>query len=77
VRGLDTGADDYIVKPVSMSELAARVRAVLRRVRPGLAEDVVRHGDRLTRYGLLGKRQKTVFVLIVKVCCYTTSVRTI
>lgn len=45
VRGLDTGADDYIVKPVSMSELAARVRAVLRRVRPGLAEDVVRHGD--------------------------------
>ncbi len=45
VRGLDTGADDYIVKPVSMSELAARVRAVLRRVRPGLAEDTVRHGD--------------------------------
>jgi two-component system phosphate regulon response regulator PhoB len=45
VRGLDTGADDYIVKPVSMSELAARIRAVLRRVRPGLAEDVVRHGD--------------------------------
>jgi two-component system phosphate regulon response regulator PhoB len=45
VRGLDTGADDYIVKPVSMSELAARVRAVLRRVRPGLAEDIVRHGD--------------------------------
>ena len=45
VRGLDTGADDYIVKPVSMSELAARVRAVLRRVRPGLAEDVIRHGD--------------------------------
>ena len=45
VRGLDTGADDYIVKPVSMSELAARVRAVLRRVRPGLAEDMVRHGD--------------------------------
>ena len=47
VRGLDTGADDYIVKPVSMSELAARVRAVLRRVRPGLAEDIVRHGDLL------------------------------
>jgi two-component system, OmpR family, phosphate regulon response regulator PhoB len=45
VRGLDTGADDYIVKPVSMTELAARIRAVLRRVRPGLAEDVIRHGD--------------------------------
>lgn len=45
VRGLDTGADDYIVKPISMTELAARIRAVLRRVRPGLAEDVIRHGD--------------------------------
>jgi two-component system phosphate regulon response regulator PhoB len=45
IRGLDTGADDYIVKPVSMTELAARVRAVLRRVRPGLAEDIVTHGD--------------------------------
>ncbi|HEY1752748.1 MAG TPA: phosphate regulon transcriptional regulator PhoB [Caulobacteraceae bacterium] len=45
VRGLDTGADDYIVKPGLMSELAARVRAVLRRIRPGLAEDRIRHGD--------------------------------
>ena len=45
VRGLDTGADDYIVKPFLMSELAARVRAVLRRIRPGLAEDRIRHGD--------------------------------
>ena len=45
IRGLDTGADDYIVKPFSMSELAARIRAVLRRIRPGLAEDHIRHGD--------------------------------
>jgi len=45
IRGLDTGADDYVVKPVSMTELAARVRAVLRRLRPGLAEDEVRCGD--------------------------------
>jgi two-component system phosphate regulon response regulator PhoB len=45
IRGLDTGADDYVVKPVSMSELAARVRAVLRRLRPGLAEDEVKIGD--------------------------------
>jgi two-component system phosphate regulon response regulator PhoB len=44
VRGLDTGADDYIVKPFSMSELAARVRAVLRRIRPGLAEDRIQNG---------------------------------
>ena len=45
IRGLDTGADDYVVKPFSMTELAARVRAVLRRIRPGLAEDRVRQGD--------------------------------
>jgi two-component system phosphate regulon response regulator PhoB len=45
IRGLDTGADDYIVKPFSMSELAARIRAVLRRIRPGLAEDRLLHGD--------------------------------
>jgi two-component system phosphate regulon response regulator PhoB len=44
VRGLDTGADDYIVKPFSMTELAARVRAVLRRIRPGLAEDRIANG---------------------------------
>ena len=45
IRGLDTGADDYIAKPFSMSELTARIRAVLRRIRPGLAEDLVRQGD--------------------------------
>ena len=41
IRGLDTGADDYIVKPFLMKELFARVRAILRRIRPGLAEDQV------------------------------------
>ena len=45
IRGLDTGADDYIVKPFLMKELFARVRAVLRRIRPGLAEDKVSCGD--------------------------------
>jgi len=45
IRGLDTGADDYVVKPFSMSELAARIRAVLRRIRPGLADDTLHHGD--------------------------------
>ena len=45
VRGLDTGADDYLTKPFSMVELNARIRAVLRRIRPGLAEDKLRHGD--------------------------------
>jgi two-component system, OmpR family, phosphate regulon response regulator PhoB len=45
IRGLDTGADDYITKPFSTSELLARVRAVMRRIRPGLAEDRLTYGD--------------------------------
>ncbi len=45
VRGLDTGADDYVVKPFSMTELKSRVKAVLRRIRPGLADDKVTVGD--------------------------------
>jgi two-component system, OmpR family, phosphate regulon response regulator PhoB len=45
IRGLDTGADDYVVKPFSMTELTARIRAVLRRIRPGLAEDRILQCD--------------------------------
>ena len=45
IRGLDTGADDYVIKPFAMTELSARIRAVLRRIRPGLSEDQVHRGD--------------------------------
>lgn len=45
VRGLATGADDYIVKPFSVLELMARVRALLRRVAPERLADVLQLGD--------------------------------
>ena len=45
IRGLETGADDYVVKPFSTRELMARVQAVLRRIRPALMDDMVKIGD--------------------------------
>ena len=47
VRGLNSGADDYVTKPFSPSELIARVRAVLRRARPSTDEETLRYGDLL------------------------------
>jgi len=43
VRGLDSGADDYLVKPFDLDELTARVRALLRR-RAGRADTLIQHG---------------------------------
>lgn len=59
VRGLTTGADDYVVKPFSVSELQARVMALLRRSSPDLVADILTYGTfkldraahRLTRGG--------------------------
>ena len=45
LRGLNTGADDYITKPFSIEELVARIRAVLRRVRPAFADEVLSFAD--------------------------------
>jgi two-component system phosphate regulon response regulator PhoB len=45
IRGLDTGADDYVTKPFSPRELVARVGAVLRRVRPALAGEQLAYAD--------------------------------
>ena len=45
VRGLETGADDYVTKPFSPRELVARVNAVLRRVRPALAGEMLVYAD--------------------------------
>ncbi len=45
VRGLEAGADDYVVKPFSPSEMIARCRAVLRRARPALADERLTYAD--------------------------------
>ncbi|MEM7124081.1 MAG: phosphate regulon transcriptional regulator PhoB [Pseudomonadota bacterium] len=45
VRGLEVGADDYIPKPFSPAELLARIRAVLRRIRPALSEEALSYAD--------------------------------
>ena len=45
IRGLETGADDYVTKPFSPRELVARVGAVLRRVRPALAAEQLGYAD--------------------------------
>ncbi|MDQ0325038.1 two-component system phosphate regulon response regulator PhoB [Rhodopseudomonas julia] len=45
IRGLATGADDYVVKPFSVPELMARVKALLRRTRPEMVADKLAAGD--------------------------------
>ena len=51
VTGLELGADDYVTKPFSPRELAARVRAVLRRSEPVQGDDVVTAGDVQLEHG--------------------------
>ena len=45
VRGIETGADDYVVKPYSINELMARIRGILRRVRPASSDDIIVFDD--------------------------------
>ncbi len=56
IRGLETGADDYVTKPFSPRELIARVGAVLRRVRPALAAETLEYAD--LAMDLVGHRVK-------------------
>lgn len=72
VRGLETGADDYMVKPYSVSELMARIRTQLRRTRPVSVgerlefEDIILDGEthRVTRAGTELKLGPTEFRLL-------------
>lgn len=72
VRGLETGADDYMVKPYSVAELMARLRAHLRRSRPAQAGEVLEHDGirlepethRVTREGAVLKLGPTEFRLL-------------
>jgi two-component system, OmpR family, phosphate regulon response regulator PhoB len=72
VRGLDTGADDYIVKPYSVGELLARARALIRRNSPVIAGKAITYGDitldpeqhRVTRDGALVALGPTEFRLL-------------
>ncbi len=45
VRGLEGGADDYVVKPFGVGELVARLRAVMRRARPSTGAETLRYAD--------------------------------
>ncbi|MBR9970316.1 phosphate regulon transcriptional regulator PhoB [Magnetospirillum sulfuroxidans] len=45
IRGLNTGADDYMTKPFSLPELMARIRAMLRRVQPVPQKGMLQYGD--------------------------------
>ena len=72
VRGLNTGADDYVSKPFSTEELIARIHAVLRRVRPALTAERLVYGGvdmdlaahRVTRHGRRVRLGPTEFRLL-------------
>jgi two-component system phosphate regulon response regulator PhoB len=72
IRGLETGADDFVTKPFSPRELIARVNAIMRRIRPALAGETLNVGDlaldatahKVTRRGLVVSLGPTEFRLL-------------
>ena len=83
ITGLDTGADDYLVKPFEMDELCARLRAIGRR-RSGRAVSVLRYGDlvldqtarEVTRAGekvMLGASEIAILEILLENCGHALS----
>ncbi|MEW8960114.1 MAG: response regulator transcription factor, partial [Moorella sp. (in: firmicutes)] len=67
VLGLDTGADDYLVKPFALEELLARIRAILRRRSRGKESEILRYSDlSLNTATREGKRGERTFTLTAK-----------
>ena len=84
VRGLETGADDYITKPFSPKELVARIKAVMRRISPMAVEEVIEMQglslDPTSHRVMAGEEPlemgPTEFKLLTKFCSNQTQVLT-
>lgn len=78
ITGLDLGADDYMVKPVSLTELNSRIKAVLRRQSPEVEEKIIKIGDIISidmqKYEVHVKGQKIVLTQAeFKILCCLSS----
>ncbi len=67
VLGLESGADDYVVKPFAFQELLARIHAMLRRIAPSSKPEILRYADLILDTGTrLAKRAERTFELTAK-----------
>ena len=67
IAGLDTGADDYLVKPFEIQELEARLRAILRRSQKTIASDVMEVGDLVLNTGTLEVRRADQVITLMPI----------
>ena len=67
IAGLDTGADDYLVKPFEIQELEARLRAILRRSQQTTASDVMEVGDLVLNTGTLEVRRADQVITLMPI----------